>query len=203
MAPGCPRATGKRKAGSGTSCKFEGRVIVAQSVRLQLLPLFRACTVHGVLSNVVRSKDSLLIFRATPRTANATTNEEGGTREAWLLHDFNCCCCFVPVLYMDCFQALYEVKIAYGPLGRLHEQQTLQLTKKAALGRRGYSSLGGTFSSRCQMESTKHCAQVCPVITVSMRRARTMHKYKSFARSSYLHDALCTGGHSLSAVSIS
>ena len=47
------------------------------TTRLILLLLFRACTVHGLLPSVVRSKDSLLTFRATPRTATATTSEEG------------------------------------------------------------------------------------------------------------------------------
>ena len=88
LVPAGPRATGKGKAGSDTSWKFEGQVIVARTARLQLLPLFRTCTVHKLLPSVVRGKDSLLRH-----------------------------------------------------LGRLYEQQTRQVTRKAGLGRCGYLSV--------------------------------------------------------------
>ena len=55
-----PHTTGKRKAGSGTSWMFQGQVIVAQMLGLQLLPLFRACTAHELLPSVVQGKDNLL-----------------------------------------------------------------------------------------------------------------------------------------------
>ena len=52
-------------------------------------------------------------FRTTLKAANATTKGKAGLGRRGYLSYFNCCRCFVPILYMNCFQAFYEVKITY------------------------------------------------------------------------------------------